>query len=393
MSKSVTEDNYIKRIKQLQEEVCCIQEEIDSIIAGNVDLVIDVTEVTDATNRYFLYNNNGVLGEAIDPSSFTSTPTSNGTVTLTALSTPNQEFTGSTQVQTINLGDCTTYTVGKTFRIINYSTNIIIVQDNAGTVKRRMLPEETTRFTCTNIGSATGAWYVETAAKVRTLTKHLHWEEEFEVNTSTDTAFTFISNNGGGAGAGVTMGVTTGMTAGQVGIIQLETGTGTTARSTAHRGGSSTFFSGGVHVFEGYIYLPTLSTVTEEYIVYIGFGDTTGAGDMSDGAYFKYDRLTSVNWQMCTANGGAGDRTATASSVAVAAGAWLKLRIEVNAAGTRVDYFVNDANIGNVTTNIPTTAARITAELVKIEKSASAGVSSLVLVDWIQRDFVRTTSL
>jgi hypothetical protein len=52
---------------------------------------------------------------------------------------------------------------------------------------------------------------------------------------------------------------------------------------------------------------------------------------------------------MCTANGGAGNRTATASAVAVAAAAWIKLRIEVNAAGTRVDYLINDTNVGNVT--------------------------------------------
>lgn len=392
MSEKITEDNFLSSIKRIQREICCLQEEIASIIAGNVDLVIDVTEVTDATDGYFLYNNNGVLGQIINPSSFTSTPTSNGTVTLTSTSSPNQEFTGSTQVQTINLGDCTTYTVGKTFRLINNSTNIIRVQDNAGTIKRRMLPEETTRFTCTSIANSTGAWYVETAAKIRTLTKHLHWEEDFEVNAITDTQFTSAVNNGGGAGATVTLGVSTGITAGQAGIVALETGTGTTARSSLHRGGSSTFFGGGVHVFETYVYIPVLSTVSDEYIVYAGFGDTSGAGDMNDGVYFKYDRLTSVNWQMCTANSGAGNRTSTASSVAVAATSWIKLRIEVNAAGTRADYFVNDTNIGNVTTNIPTTSARITAEIFKIEKSAGS-TNTLFNIDWVQRDFVRTTSL
>ena len=391
MSKTVTEDNFLTRIKQIQEEICCLQEEIASIIAGNVDLVIDVTEVTDATDTYLLYNNAGVLGETINPSSFTSTATSNGTVTLTILSTPNQEFTGSTQVQTINLGDCTTYTVGKTFRIINSSTNIIIVQDNAGTVKRRMLPEETTRFTCTSIASATGAWYVETAAKIRTLTKHLHWEEDFENNAIADTGFTNTANAGGGAGQGFTF-VTTGLGAGQAGIGSLDLGTGTTARSTIHRGGQSIFFVGFVHVYETYVYIPVLSTVADEYIFYTGFGDTNGSGDMNDGVYFKYDRLNSVNWQMCTANNGAGNRTATASAVAVAAAAWIKLRIEVNAAGTRVDYFINDANVGNVTTNIPTTVARVCAPLMKAEKSAGT-TSTSVLVDWISRDFVRTTSL
>jgi hypothetical protein len=203
-----------------------------------------------------------------------------------------------------------------------------------------MLPGETTRFTCTSIADATGAWYVETYAKVRALNKHLHWEEDFENNAITDTGFTNTANAGGGAGAGITMGVTTGITSSQAGIISLITGTGTTARSTIQRGSTNVFFGGGVHVFEAYVYIPVLSTVTDEYILYIGFGDVSGAGDMNDGAYFKYDRLNfSVNWQMCTANGGAGNRTATASATAVAAATWIKLRIEVNAAGTRVDYF------------------------------------------------------
>lgn len=484
MSKPVNEDNFLKRIKELQQEVCCIQAEIDSIIAGNVDLVIDVTEVTDATDTYLLYNNAGLLGE-LDPATFlhtdgsvnstalqtfdiginvpdgtaaspsillgsggdtgiyrsgssvafsragsqvgafngsglvvnniseltgntgvfvdgallkdgrvggyTQTATSNGTVTLTSSSTWNQEFTGSTQYQIVSLGDCTTYLLGKVFTIINNSTNIIIITDNAGTVKRRMLPEETTRFTCTSIGSSTGAWNVETAAKIRTLTKHLHWEEDFELNAITDSSFTNIANAGGGSGQGFTF-VSTGMTSSRVGIGSLDLGTGTTARSTIHRGGISTFFGGGVHIYETYVYIPVLSTVTDEYIFYTGFGDTTGSGDMTDGVYFKYDRLTSTNWLMCTANNGAGNRTATSSGVAVAATTWTKLRFEVNAAGTRVDYFINDVNVGNISTNIPTTVARVSAPLAKAEKSAGT-TSTSVLIDFISRDFIRTTSL
>jgi hypothetical protein len=387
-----TEENVLKYVDKLREKLCCIEEEIAALAAGEIDLVIDVTEVTDATDTYLLYNNAGVLGETLNPVLLTSTVTSNGTVTLTSTSRLNQEFTGSTQVQIVNLGDCTTYFVGKPFKIINNSTNIIVVNNNAGTLQRRMLPGETTRFTCTSIADATGAWYVETYAKVRALNKHLHWEEDFENNAITDTGFTNTANAGGGAGAGITMGVTTGITSSQAGIISLITGTGTTARSTIQRGSTNVFFGGGVHVFEAYVYIPVLSTVTNEYILYIGFGDVSGAGDMSDGAYFKYDRLTSVNWQMCTANGGAGNRTATASATAVAAATWIKLRIEVNAAGTRVDYLINDTNIGNVLTNIPITSARITSELAKIEKSAGT-TDTAFNIDYISRDFIRTTAL
>lgn len=427
-----------KELTSIKYQLCCLEDQIQEIIGGDLSLVVDETEVVDATDGFLLYNNAGILGE-MDPDTFlfadgsnpstgsqafnsgltsntigevtaaagvtidsvllkdgsvggyTQTATSNGTVTFTTASTWRQEFTGSTQYQLVSLGDCTTYFIGKTFEIKNNSTNIIRVNNASGTLQRAMLPGETARFTCTNIGSAAGAWDIETAAKIRTLNKHLHWEEDFELNAITDSAFTNTANAGGGAGQGFTF-VTTGLGAGQVGVGSLDLGTGTTARSTIHKGGLSVFFGGGVHVFETYIYIPVLSTVTDEYILYTGFADVSGSGDMNDGAYFKYDRLTSVNWQMCTANGGAGNRTATASSTAVAATTWTKLRIEVNAAGTRVDYFINDVNIGNVTTNIPTTVARVTSALMKAEKSAGTTATS-VLVDWIQRDFVRTTAI
>ena len=43
-------------------------------------------------------------------------------------------------------------------------------------------------------------------------------------------------------------------------------------------------------------------------------------------------------------------------------------------------------------TNIPITVARITSELIKIEKSAGT-TDTAFNIDWVQRDFVRTTSL
>jgi hypothetical protein len=490
MSKKVTEDNILKIVQSHESELCCIQEEIDNIEAGDASLVIDVTEVTDATDGYLLYNNNGILGE-LDPNTlapsgalladgtvdsttlqnfnggialqdelvsalairfgadgnngfygvsdtqlgiavegvlvgganttglftdnmaeqtaaagitadgvklkdgrvggYTQTATSNGTVTLTSSSTWIQEFTGSTQYQLVSLGDCTTYLLGKEFLIMNNSTNVIRILDNASTLLRALLPGESGRFTCTNIGSATGAWYVETAVRVRALNKHLHWEEDFECNAIAQSQFNGVVN---GTGATSVFAVNTGITSSQVGLASIETGTTATGRSAMGRGNTTTFFGGGVHVFETYVYIPVLSTVTEEYIIYLGFGDATGAGAMTDGVFFKYDRLTSVNWYLVASNNSVTTGSNTDSTIPVAVTTWTKLRVEVNAAGTRADYFINDVNVGNNTANIPITTARITSELLKIEKSAGAGATSSVLViDYVSRDFIRTTPL
>lgn len=137
---------------------------------------------------------------------------------------------------------------------------------------------------------------------------------------------------------------------GRPGVNQSTTGTDTTGRAGYLSSSGMHVFANGVHSYETDIRIPILSTVGEEFILRIGFIDTVSA-DSTDGAYLIYDRLTSVNWIMGTAQGGT--RTATASALEVAAAAWLRLKVVVNAAGTSVEYFVDGVSIGTVATNIP----------------------------------------
>jgi len=190
-----------------------------------------------------------------------------------------------------------------------------------------------------------------------------------------------------GTGAANTV-VTTNGTSNNPGIVQFSTGTTATGRAALALAPTSKFFGGGVATFELLVYIPTLSDAAQEFILRLGFGDIVAGTDNVDGVYFEYNRLTSVNWLMKTANNST--RTTTASSTAVVAGAWVKLKAVVNANGTNVDYYVNGALIGSVTTNIPITVARVCGPNLAIVKSAGTTARTM-LVDYFGFQQVFTT--
>lgn len=103
--------------------------------------------------------------------------------------------------------------------------------------------------------------------------------------------------------------------------------------------------------FSGLNIVNLYSAGVREYIYTIGYGDVIVAGDYSDGVYFEYDGATSGNWRICTANGGV--RTKVTTSVA-ASTSYVNLAIEINAAGTSAQFFINGTSVGTITTNIPT---------------------------------------
>ena len=163
------------------------------------------------------------------------------------------------------------------------------------------------------------------------------------------------------------------------GIVQGDTGTTTTGYAGMYAGFStvsSVLFGAGIYTIEADIYLPTLSTVAEEYIFRFGFGDAFSA-DFVDGAYFEYDRLTNVNWQFCNASNSA--RTKQDTGFIVAAGSWIRLKIvaEINLAR----FYISNYYIGASSGNFPTGAGRNTSPMFQIVKSAGTTTRSFQ-VDW-----------
>jgi hypothetical protein len=177
--------------------------------------------------------------------------------------------------------------------------------------------------------------------------------------TSTQNFVQFTS----GTGASVIRQVTNipNATASQIGFCQYQTGTTATGYAThTNEGfvGAQFFFGGGAWVFESYVNVETLSTALERFRFISGFGNSATNAAEGNGAFFTYDEgatqngtAATPNWQTQTCN--ASVRTLTTTSVAVTAGAWTKLRIEVNAAATSVAFYINGILVATHTTNIP----------------------------------------
>jgi hypothetical protein len=148
----------------------------------------------------------------------------------------------------------------------------------------------------------------------------------------------------------------------QIGIAQYQTGTTATGYFThISEGffGRQFFFGGGSWVFETFLCVETLSDAANRFRFVSGFGDQATNGNEQNGAYFTYDEggiqngtVASPNWQCVTSV--ASVRTLTTTTTSVTAGAWTRLRIEVNAAGTSVSFFINGTLAATHTTNIPT---------------------------------------
>jgi hypothetical protein len=167
------------------------------------------------------------------------------------------------------------------------------------------------------------------------------------------------------------------------GQISIDVGTTNTGRDAVYfntPSGTEPFFFGGGEEIEMAININTLATVAQDYIAKFGLCDVSDANDCIDGAWFEYDRATSANWRIATANNSS--RTRTTSSTAVATG-WVRLKIVANSSGTQLDYYVNDVNIGNVTTNIPSSSGRGSQPEFLMRKTA--GTTQLTIkIDYFQ---------
>lgn len=166
------------------------------------------------------------------------------------------------------------------------------------------------------------------------------------------------STVGTGASSSVGGGNTTYASGKHIGVARMLYGTVlATSAALAWSGTLSTsiVLGNGAAEYRSLIYIPTLASATEDYIIRVGLGTSTTA-DHANGVYFEYQRSQSVNWRLKTAN--QSTRTVTTSSIAVAAGQWIKLGWICNAAGDNVDFYVDDVLAGSNTTNIPTTTGQ-----------------------------------
>lgn len=179
------------------------------------------------------------------------------------------------------------------------------------------------------------------------------------------------------------------------GEISMTTGTGTTNAARIISCTTCFTFGGGATSFEmGATSSATLSDGTDSYQFVAGFLDGATVNQI-DGAYFLYDSqgastgsAASANWQIVTVSNST--RTFTTTSTAYAVNTYNKLKIEVNAAGTQVNFFIDGTLVGTHTTNIPTGTARTFGFGSYIVKSAGTS-SRTVTADYMEIKQLFTT--
>jgi hypothetical protein len=193
----------------------------------------------------------------------------------------------------------------------------------------------------------------------------------------------------GGAGASVDLG-NAHSDNNHDGIVELSSGTTGAGFAVIHKSNSAAtgfILGGGRRFFETLVRIDDLSIAAQEYVLHLGFGGTNDGSEHDDGVYFTYDRTVNVNWLLKAADGGV--ITAIDSGVAVATGGWVKLRTEVSADGTSVEYFINDVSVGNIGVNVPVT--NIIRPVLLICKT-NGNTARLLHVDYFKEKVVYSTS-
>jgi len=122
----------------------------------------------------------------------------------------------------------------------------------------------------------------------------------------------------------------------------------------------------GQAVFEAVARVPTLPDANQSFAFRIGFLDVLNA-DPVDGVYFELTEADS-DWQCKTSSNST--RTTSDTGQAAQANTWTRLRIEVNAAGSEANFYIDGTLKATITTNLPTGAGRELGVVASIIKSA-----------------------
>lgn len=167
-----------------------------------------------------------------------------------------------------------------------------------------------------------------------------------------------------GTGAGSTM--QTSPANNRPGILRASTGTTATGRTSAFTGATAIALGGGAIAYECDVNVTTLSTSTERFQLVIGLFDTNTAANQVDGCYFLYDEggvstgsTAAAYWQTVTASNSSRTFNTSLTQTTVSAGSWVRLRIEVNAAGTSVAFYINGTLVATHTATIPAGTSRV----------------------------------
>jgi hypothetical protein len=189
------------------------------------------------------------------------------------------------------------------------------------------------------------------------------YENDYAIAISTYAEFMGISINdpifttvAAGTGASNTLLVST--VPEERGNLQHSTGTTALGRATFITNNTISLGQGPVVVKSLNTRFPILSNATERYQYAFGLQDGPSLAGITDGAYIAYNDATSGNF-ICTTESN-GTQTNTTTGITVAEATAYDFRVEVNAAATSVEFYINNTLVATHTANIPTGVARAT---------------------------------
>jgi hypothetical protein len=201
---------------------------------------------------------------------------------------------------------------------------------------------------------------------------------------------TVAANVGGGTGQAVNNDTTTllNTTENCIGNVNFALGTGTTARLSIFSSGLLVFGTAALEYGVRHA-IDVVSDATNAYTSYLGFFDAPGAGDATDGAYFRYTHsVNSGRWEAVVADGGV--RTPLDTGVSPTGNIMQVFRIVVNSAGTQALFYIDGSLVATHNSGLPG-AGDFTLWCNKIEKSAGT-TSRAMILDWAYLKATRTTA-
>jgi len=199
---------------------------------------------------------------------------------------------------------------------------------------------------------------------------------------------------GGASGTGASNAIVSNNTPAEIvtrqgdGVHQSTTGTTATGRAgllwplTNSAVNFNISFGVTARTLEASLWLSAASDATNTFLVRAGFMAQENIIP-ANGIYFEYDPVANGNQNLWCMSRRDNTQTSVDSGVDFgAATTFQRLRIEVNAAGTSVTFFVNETLVATITTNIMTGSARRTGMAFGIAKSVGTTARLLYADYW-----------
>lgn len=180
----------------------------------------------------------------------------------------------------------------------------------------------------------------------------------------------------------------------QQGVVRHSTGSTTTGFAGYTYGNTNLFLGLGEISIETYATIDTLSTATDRFFTYFGYGVPSNWTSNPNCIFFSYDEggqvfwagTTTPNWKCYSRSGST--VTVTNSGIVVNAQQWYKLRININSAANIVRFYIDGVLVATHSTNIPPTT--VAMSLISIVHKVSGTNQRTMQTDYFNYEEIFT---